>query len=256
MYSKTLSFFLLTLLILLFTTQITTNTAIAQIVKGEPIGSITLSPLGIFEVGIKMKAGASIKYDFNADEILLFVIHSHKGGQVTNYSAMESNIFDGVFIAPIEGDYYFLCQNLRTSEAVLKYSIFIDPEKQIIQYEEIQYDIITLSNSNIEILNFSQEDKQILIRIQTPYLTPGFANITIPRNLLDGPFNLQGTLTEHRYTQNNSSSVVTLGTPNGTHDVSIIGTTVVPEIPSPMIFLALAFTSILLVVKIKMKKFF
>ena len=95
-----------------------------------------------------------------------------------------------------------------------------------------------------------------LIRGRVRMRSERFANITIPRNLLDGPFNLQGTLTEHRYTQNNSSSVVTLGTPNGTHDVSIIGTTVVPEIPSPMIFLALAFTSILLVVKIKMKKFF
>lgn len=241
-------------LILLFS-QITVNDAFAQMVRGEPIGSITLKPFQIFEVGIKLKADASLKYNFNADDTLLFDIHSHDGQRINTYSVMESKVFDGVFVAPVEGDYYFLAQNVGQSEVTLQYDISVSHEVHVIEYEGMQYDIATLSNSNIQILEFSQENKQISFRIQTPYLTPGFANLTIPRNLLDGPFNVRGSLTEHVYSQDDSSSTFTIRTPNGIHDFSVVGTTVVPEVPFPAVLLALTIASFLIMVKMKLKRF-
>jgi hypothetical protein len=248
-------FSLLLASLILLLSQITVNDAFAQIVRGQPVGSITLKPFQIFEVGIKLKAGTNLKYNFSADSTLLFDIHSHDGQRINTYSLMESKVFDGVFVAPVEGDYYFLAQNVGQSEVTLKYDISISHEMHVIEYEGMQYDIMTLSNSDIQILEFSQENKQISFRIQTPYLTPGYVNITIPRNLLDGPFNVRGSLTEHVYSKDNSSSTFTIRTPNGIHDFSVIGTTVVPELPFPSVLLALAMVSFLVMLKVKLKKF-
>jgi hypothetical protein len=251
----TIRFSLLLASLILLLSQITVNDAFAQIVRGQPVGGITLKPFQIFEVGIKLKAATNLKYNFSADNTLLFDIHSHDGQRINTYSLMESKVFDGVFVAPVEGDYYFLAQNVGQSEVNMRYDISISHEMHVIEYEGMQYDIITISNSDIQILEFSQENKQISFRIQTPYLTPGYVNITIPRNLLDGPFNVRGSLTEHVYSKDNSSSTFTIRTPNGIHDFSVIGTTVVPEVPFPAVLLALTIASFLVMVKVKLKKF-
>ena len=106
-------------------------------------------------------------------------------------------MFTGNFVAPSDGDYYFLAQNLQLKDISLRYAIFIEHSQIGVQHGDTQYHISTISNSGIELLGFSAEDKQISFRIESPYLTPGFANITIPRSLIDGPFTLQGEMT-HR----------------------------------------------------------
>ena len=243
--------FLLALLFSAVSSQIFFEDTFGQIVSGEPSGSIVLQHGELFEVGLKMKTGTSIKYMLNSDSFLYFDIHSHDGTQITTLSATEGKSFEGEFVAPKDADYYFLAENLGESDTTMTYSISFVENKHLVMYEGTRYDVTTVSNSNIDFLGFSQEDKQILVLMETPYLTPGFVNITIPRSLLDGPFDLRGSITEYNHTQSESASTFIIKTSNGTNDITIIGTTVVPEFPLPIILLTLALSSLILYVRLR-----
>jgi hypothetical protein len=244
--------FLLVFLILSISTQTAFENAFGQItVSGEPNGSRVLHQGEIIEVGLKLKAGTNIQYMMKADAFLYFDIHSHDGNQITTHAVLESRVFEGTFVAPKDADYYFMSMNMGESEVNLMYNISIGEAKHPVVYENTQYDVTTVSNSNIDFLGFSQENKQILIMMETPYLTPGFLQVTIPRSLLDGPFDVKGVITEYNYTQNESSSVFVIKTNNGKNDASIIGTTVVPEFPVPIILLTLALSSLILYMRVR-----
>lgn len=224
------------------------NTAFSQRIEGEPAGSAYLEPFDIFEIGMKLENGESIRYSFSSDTILLFDIHSHDGRKITTYTVMESRTFDGLFVAPTDGDYYFLVENLQSSTVNLHYNISFNRDTHIVHYEDMQFNVEIMSNSKVEVLEFNQENKQILLRMHTPYLTPGFADISVPRSLLDGPYDIQG-VTEREYSQDDSVSTFIIKTPNGTHDISITGTTVVPEVPFPIILFALTMISFIVLLK-------
>ncbi|MEM2760795.1 MAG: hypothetical protein QXU32_03575 [Nitrososphaerales archaeon] len=225
--------------------------AYAQTVSGEPSGSITIKSKEIFEVGLKLKEGESVSYAFDADRTLLFDIHSHDGNRIETHVLKESTVFDGVFFAPKNGDYYFLSMNLGWSEATLQYYISLAYNTHSILYEDIQYVITTSSNSSVEVVGFEQENKRMLIRMQTPYLTPGFINLTIPRTLIDGSFDLYGSLIDYRYWQNDTMSTFIIKTTAGIHDISITGTYVVPETPVPLLLMVVMMTVYILMIKLK-----
>jgi hypothetical protein len=244
--------FLLISLILLISNPAIFEDALGQIaVSGEPSGSTVLQHGASFEVGLKLKTGANVQYSMKADAFLYFDIHSHDGSEITTFSVLESNAFEGQFVAPKDGNYYFLSMNLGESVVTLTYDISFGETVHAIVHDSIRYDVVTSSNSNIDFLGFSQEDKQILILMETPYLTPGFVNITIPRSLLDGPFDLRGSITQYNHTQNESASTFIIKTNNGTNDITIVGTTVVPEFPFPIILLTLALSSFILYVRLR-----
>ena len=155
---------LLSLLIFSFLAQAIVKDAYAQVIRGEPNGSASLNLGDIFEVGLKMKKGASVKYSLNADNVLLFDIHVHIGNQVITYEVKESKTFEGVFTTPDDGDYYFLVENLGGSAVTLRYDIFFAHDTQIVQFEGVQYSIMTSSNSDVKIVGFNQENKQLSIR--------------------------------------------------------------------------------------------
>ena len=254
MRGKLYPFFLLSLLVFSFFAQTIVKDVYAQVISGEPNGSVSLNPGDIFEVGLKMKKGASVEYSLNADNVLLFDIHVHIGNEVITHVVRESKTFEDVFAAPNDGDYYFLAMNLGGSAVTWKYDIFFAHDAQIVQFEGAQYSIMTSSNSDVKIVGFNQENKQLSIRVETPYLTPGFADITIPRVLIDEPFNVQGSLTDYKYTQDNSTSTFAIKTSFGTHDISITGTHPIPELPFPLLVMAATMVSFLLLVKFRLKK--
>ena len=245
---------LLSLLVFSFLAQTIVKDVHAQVIRGEPNGSVSLNPGDIFEVGLKMKKGANVKYSLNADNVLLFDIHVHIGNQIITHVVMESKTFEDAFAAPDDGDYYFLAMNLGGSAVTLRYDIFFAHDTQIVQFEGAQYSIMTSSNSDVKIVGFNQENKQLSIRMETPYLTPGFADITIPRTLIDEPFNVQGDLTDYKYTQDNSTSTFVIKTSFGTHDISITGTHAIPEMPFPILVMGATMASFLLLVKFRFKK--
>src|SRR5574341_686846 len=253
MYDRTFFGFLLVFLVLSILNQTAFENAFGQItVSGEPNGSRVLHQGEIIEVGVKLKAGTNIQYMMKADAFLYYDIHSHDGNQITTHTVLESRVFEGTFVAPKDADYYFMSMNMGESEANLTYNISVGETKHHVVYEGTKYDVTAISNSNIDFLAFSQENKQILIMIETPYLTPGFLQVTIPRSLLDGPFDVKGIITGYNYTQNESSSVFVIKTNNGKSDISIIGTTTVPEFPFPIILLTLALSSLILYRRLKL----
>lgn len=221
------------------------------VVSAEPTGNVRMQHGATFEVGLKLKTGTNVEYSMKADAFLYFDIHSHDGNEITTFSVLESNVFEGEFVAPKDGNYYFLSMNLGESDVALTYDISFGESIHPIVHDNIRYDVITSSNSNIDFLGFSQEDKQILILIETPYLTPGFVNVSIPRTLIDGPFYLRGSITEYNHTQNESVSTFIIKTNNGANDISITGTTVIPEFPLPIILLAMAVSSVILYVRLR-----
>lgn len=252
MRDRTIISSLLAVLILFISGQTFFENIFGQIVvSGEPTGNVIVEHGGTFEVGLKLKTGTSVQYSMRADAFLYFDIHSHDGTEIATYSAIESQLFEGKFVAPKDGNYYFLSMNLGGSDVTLTYDISFGENVHPIVHDSIRYDVVTSSNSNIDFLGFSQEDKQILILMETPYLTPGFVNVTIPRSLLDGPFDLRGSITEYNHTQNESASTFIIKTNNGTNDIAIVGTTVVPEFPFPIIFLTLALSSLILYVRLR-----
>jgi hypothetical protein len=244
--------FFLALLFVLPSSKTVFESAFGQvIVTGEPSGSQVLQHGVMFEVGLKMKAGANIQYLFRADSFVYFDIHSHDGNEITTLSVTESDVFEGTFVAPKDGNYYFLAMNLGESDVALAYDIAFTENKHLIVHDGIRYDAVTYSNSNIDFLGFSQEDKQILIMIETPYLTPGFVNVSIPRTLMDGPFDVKGSITEYNHTQNESVTTFIIKTDDGTNDISITGTTVVPEFPFPIILLTLALSTLIMYMRVR-----
>lgn len=254
MQGKLYASFLLSLLIFSFLAQAIVKDAYAQVIRGEPNGNASLNVGDIFEVGLKIKKGASVKYSLNADNVLLFDIHVHRGNQVITYEVKESKTFEGVFTAPDDGDYYFLAENLGGSAVTLKYDISFAHDTQTVQFEGVHYSVMTSSNSDVKIIGFNQENKQLSIRVETPYLTPGFADITIPRTLIDEPFTVQGELTDYKYMQDNLTSTFIIKTSFGTRDISVTGTHTIPEVPFPMLLMAATMASFLLLVKFRLKK--
>ena len=251
---KYLTPLLLSLFILLILqSPILIGSSYGQIVKGDPNGIVTITPMRIFEFGLKIEKDTQVQYTLNADTLMLFDIHSHQGNQIITHLMDESKTFEGVFVAPKDGNYYFLAMNLAETDATLQYNILLRQNTLQLEYQDTKFDINTLSNSAVEIISFNPEHKQILIRVHTPYLTPGFVNISIPRILLDGPFEIQGSLTELSYSQDESSTAFIINTPLGIHDVTITGTTAIPEIPFPALLLTLTLTSFLFITRLKWK---
>ncbi|MCK4481642.1 right-handed parallel beta-helix repeat-containing protein [Candidatus Bathyarchaeota archaeon] len=79
-----------------------------------------------------------------------------------------------------------------------------------IKWAKETYKVLTVSNSTIASLTFSQTDKQISFKTTGPSGSTGFCNVTIPKELLDSPPD-QWTITV------NNETVTPIVTENATH---------------------------------------
>ena len=114
------------------------------------------------------------------------------------------------------------------------------------------------SNSSISEFQFNTTDKKLSFNVTGPTGTKGFCNVTIPANLLWGDFSLfiNGiSLVEGiNYTKTYNGTYYTfyITYTHSEHTIEVIGTEVVPEISSALIFLAL--TTVVILVFIFTKK--
>jgi len=104
--------------------------------------------------------------------------------------------------------------------------------------EGIVFDVSTESNSTVSNLQFIKGEKKLLFDVEGPTGTYGFCNITIPNQLLGGPFNV---------TFNGQPVDDVSSFDNGTHTwlhflylqsehtIEIVGTTAIPEF-QPLLF--------------------
>jgi hypothetical protein len=101
-----------------------------------------------------------------------------------------------------------------------------------VAWEGIQYQIGTLSASQIRSVSFDQASKSIVLGLdsQDPIL------VIIPKTLLGGPYevhsnNEQQAVQFKEYYQNVSHSWVRIEPPSNSNSIRITGTTVIPEFP-------------------------
>ena len=116
------------------------------------------------------------------------------------------------------------------------------------------FEVETVSNFNIEDVQFSRDDKKLTFNINSE-LESNFAEIQIPINLING--NLTVFVNGHEIfpeiRKNDKISLIVLEFKgNGTNTLEIIGTTYLPEFPSvALIVMGTAFATIALSRKFK-----
>ena len=117
------------------------------------------------------------------------------------------------------------------------------------------------SNSITYNFSFSLPEKSIYFNVYGVDNSTGWANVTIPKALLDAPSPDQWTIlvddaqTTYIKTENETDTFLYINYTHSTHAVTIIGTTVVPEYPSMelLTLLILIFSTTLMFIK-KSKK--
>jgi hypothetical protein len=100
------------------------------------------------------------------------------------------------------------------------------------------FQIITESNSTLSDFQFIKENKKILFNVTGTTGTSGFCNITMPNQLLGGPFNItfdEQPLSEVLLFDNGTHTWLYLTYPQSAHRIEILGTTIIPEFPSAIL---------------------
>jgi hypothetical protein len=111
--------------------------------------------------------------------------------------------------------------------------------------------VFTESNSTISNFEFIQAEKKILFNVAGPSGTKGFCNVTIPKQLLGGPFdvlfdgeNVANVILSANITHTSFYFIYD----HSGHWVEIIGTTVIPEFPAFLALLILMATTLIAVI--------
>jgi len=97
-----------------------------------------------------------------------------------------------------------------------------------------------LSNGTISEFEFLRVDKKIAFNISGSLNGVAFCNVTIPKQLLDGPFNIRVDdvpITDVIESWNETHTVIHFTITLSEHQIEIIGTSVIPEFPSTLILL-------------------
>jgi hypothetical protein len=114
--------------------------------------------------------------------------------------------------------------------------------------------VTTESNSTISNFKFIQAEKKILFNVTGPLGTTGFCNVTIPKPLLQGDFNVMldgGNITDFIVQDNATHTSLYLTYGHSVHSIEITGTIVIPE-PTALLFtLSMAITGTAVIVRKK-----
>ena len=130
----------------------------------------------------------------------------------------------------------------------------------VIVADGIIFTVRTESNSTVSNFQFFKEEKKFLFNVTGHTDTHGSCNITIPTQLLGGPFNVtfDGQLLSEVLSLDNSTHTWLYFTYlQSEHKIEIVGSTVIPEFPSLLLPLLCIITTLIAVVfrkKLKMTK--
>jgi len=112
------------------------------------------------------------------------------------------------------------------------------------------FHVTTESNSTISNFMFTQEEKKLMFNVTGPADTNGFCNITIPNQLLGGPFTIiidEQTVSEVLSSDNGTHTWLYFTYLHSLHKIEIIGTTVIPEFPSATVLALFVFVTLIAV---------
>jgi len=126
----------------------------------------------------------------------------------------------------------------------------------VVLVEGSTFHVTAESNSTTSNFQFIKEGKKLLFNVAGSTGTYGFCNITIPNQLLGGPFTVtfdEQPLSEVLSLDNGTHTWLYFTYPQSGHAIEITGTTVIPEFPSLLPLLLMAMTLITFIVRKKLK---
>jgi len=117
------------------------------------------------------------------------------------------------------------------------------------------------SNSSISEFQFDTTDEKLTFNVTGPTGTKGFCNVTVPANLLEGDFSLfiDGVplIEDINYTKryNGTHYAFYITYAYSEHTIEIVGTEVIPEFPSALVFTVfITFMTLIILTKKNTKK--
>jgi len=124
----------------------------------------------------------------------------------------------------------------------------------IIVAEGTDFHIVTKSNSTISSCQFSKDDKQLSFDVAGTISSYGFFNVTIPNELLGGPFSVTAdkqTVSDVLSSGNSTHTWLNFVYPQTTSSIEITGSTVIPEFSSWIMLLLLIISTLVVVTIVK-----
>jgi hypothetical protein len=119
-------------------------------------------------------------------------------------------------------------------KVVEKYSYQISIEKQL-------FEVFIEANSSVTDFTFNVIEKRLSFNVEGPDDTSGFCNLTIPKSLMKGPWQIEmdgNPLTPSIEYENSTHSFICIKYAHTTHQISITAAWVVPEFQSNEALLA------------------
>jgi len=126
----------------------------------------------------------------------------------------------------------------------------------IVVAEGTDFHVVTESNSTISNCQFNKDDKQLSFDVSRTISSYGFYNVTIPNELLGGPFSVTAdkqTVSDVLSSGNSTHTWLHFVYPQATSSVEITGSTVIPEFPTGTVML-LVFVAVTVCVDIYRRK--
>jgi protocatechuate 3,4-dioxygenase beta subunit len=118
----------------------------------------------------------------------------------------------------------------------------------ILPHNGTEYEIGIRTNSRVLDASFDQPAKRVNIQLEGVQGSAGSSELVVPKNFLGGPFalSLDGEpSTEFTTSENQTHSVITVTHDHGLQDLTLQGTTVVPDFPAATIAAAVAMAAAL-----------
>ena len=180
------------------------------------------------EYSVSSPAVADEKVYFGLDNNYVYALDAFTGDLIWSYKtegAVQSSpaISDGLlFVGSSDGNLYAIGT----------------PTIQVFNagtWNDVTYYVSIHSNSTVANFIFNQSLKQISFNIEGQSGTTGFCNVTIPKNLLEGPYSVMTDESQPLAVDEQSNDSHSFLYFNYTHSLSIIrieGTEVIPEFPT------------------------
>jgi len=197
------------------------------------------------------ESNSVIKYDLADKSSLYNNLWTLRTGYTETYSILFPENIKYIFlnnnIIPLENQEGISVNG--GGNVIVQYYSELPKTIQKVEWEENQFDVEIITNTQINKFNFEQISKSISFKINEK---DEFVTLSIPQELLGGPYVVLLDDEKIRYSKNleNENNILLTIKPDSVGNIEIIGTTVIPEF-SMFIPLIMGFLIILTVPFVK-----
>jgi len=148
-------------------------------------------------------------------------------------------------------------ETFHTSYNASLFGLHISTYTFQVNVDEVTFNVLAETNSAVSNFTFSIDNKTITINVEGLSDTTGFCNVTLPTNLLGGPYTVKvdnaTVLEDYGAPTNGTHASIYFIYDHSLHMVKIIGTTAIPEFSSFIIIPLFMLVTILMTVVCKRK---